>query len=181
MATYNGTSERKLVHTALNTQHSPKRVLIGGLGVGFSVNEAVRSNDVKHVDVVEIDPWIIEWNRTYLKNVSNTSMDDPRVHVIQSDFLTWLSKAIEETYDVICLDIDNGPDWTVSTDNKALYTNTHLAQLAKLLKPGGAVSIWSAQEAPWFEQALLKYFNKVQVIRTPVPRGDDDYIYLAVL
>src|SRR5271157_2580156 len=113
MDTRGGESERLLVRLALREAPSRLRLLIGGLGVGFSLAEALRSDLVERVTVAEIEPKIIEWCRTYLAPFSGEALSDPRVEVVNEDLATWLRRN-EEPFDAICLDVDNGPTWTVT-------------------------------------------------------------------
>ncbi|GAB4073222.1 spermidine synthase [Barrientosiimonas marina] len=180
MATYNGESEKYLVRQALASVASPKRVVIGGLGVGFSLAEALRDSSVTEVVVIEIENKIIEWNRTYLSAFSEASLEDPRTRVIHDDMLEWMKKETGQ-FDVICLDIDNGPDWTVTEHNHDMYQPDSLRQLASLMRPGGAVSFWSASSSPDFYQLLKRVFHHVTAWKVSQNKGDDDCIYIASL
>ena len=178
MDTRNGGSERRLVQLALRGEHTRSRLLIGGLGVGFSLAEALRSQLVERVTVVEIEPNIIAWGRTHLAAFSGGALDDPRVSVVNEDLLAFLERSAE-TFDAICLDVDNGPTWTVTDANRALYTDAGLALLRERLRPGGVLTLWSAAEAPGFAEALRLVFEKVETFAVPVPRGEPDVIYVA--
>ncbi|MGI8331607.1 spermidine synthase [Actinomadura scrupuli] len=177
MDTRNGESERLLVSAALERLPHPGHVLIGGLGVGFSVAEAAALPGGT-VTVVELEPAIIEWHRTHLRSCSGGALDDPRVRVVQADLLGWL-RTTSDTYDALCLDIDNGPDWTVTEGNAELYAETGLDLLARRLAPGGVLAVWSANASPAFEARLRDRFSLVEVLTVPVPRGEPDVVYLA--
>ncbi|MBY7143548.1 spermine/spermidine synthase [Virgibacillus sp. NKC19-3] len=178
MATYNGESERLLVSAALKNTVAPRKVLVGGLGVGFSLAEALCHEQVTEVTVIEIEKAIITWNRTYLAAFSNHALEDSRTTIIQADFLEWINAASDK-FDVICLDIDNGPDWTVTDSNTKLYQTNTLHLLAGLLSSGGVLAFWSAASSQAFVEKLKKYFEEVQEIPVPQEKGEDDYIYLA--
>lgn len=181
MDTRNGESERLLVTAALEPAAGAPRVLIGGLGVGFSVAEAVRA-PCAEVIVVELEPAIVGWHRTHLRACSAGALDDPRVRVVRADLLDWLRTTPatpDTTYDAICLDIDNGPDWTVTDGNAALYGEAGLELLAGRLAPGGVLTVWSANASPGFEARLRARFGTVEVRTVPVPRGEPDVVYLA--
>ncbi len=90
MDTRNGESERQLVRLALRDRPGRLRLLIGGLGVGFSLAEALRSPQVERVTVVEIEPEVVEWSRTYLASFSGGALSDPRVEVVNDDLVAWL-------------------------------------------------------------------------------------------
>ncbi|MFI0481281.1 spermidine synthase [Actinomadura sp. 9N215] len=182
MDTRNGESERLLVRAALDGHEGPARLLIGGLGVGFSLAEALALPDVAHVTVVEREPAVIAWHRTVLRPWSRDALDDPRVTVENTDLLDVLTApppAPDGRFDALCLDIDNGPDWTVTPGNARLYAPTGLDLLAARLTPRGTLAVWSANAAPAFEALLRSRFAHVRTRPVPVPRGEPDVIYLA--
>jgi spermidine synthase len=184
MDTRNGESERLLITTAVDAvatagSHAPVRVLIGGLGVGFSLAEALRLPAVAAVTVVEIEPAVVDWHRTLLRPFSKGALDDPRVRVVRADLLDWLAEPGGGSFEAICLDIDNGPDWTVTPANARLYGGTGLDLVARRLAPRGVLAVWSAGASPAFEELLRGRFTEVQVRPVPVPRGEPDLIYLA--
>jgi spermidine synthase len=178
MDTRNGESERLLVRLALRKGPKRARLMIGGLGVGFSLAEVLRSDLVERVTVVEIEPKIIEWGRTFLTPFSQAALSDPRVEIVNEDLGSWL-RGGEERFDAICLDIDNGPVWTVADANASLYSAEGLALLRERLKPGGVLTVWSASAAPDFEKALQLVFGGVEAVSVSAPRGEPDVVYLA--
>ncbi len=178
MDTRNGCSERRLVQLALRDRRPRSRLLIGGLGVGFSLAEALRPDLVERATVVEIEPQIIAWNRTWLASCSGGALTDLRVEVVNDDFIAFLERD-GEPYDAICLDIDNGPAWTVTEANGVLYSNEGLALLRRRLEPGGTLTVWSAAAAQGFEEKLRLAFDKVEAVTIPVPRGEPDVVYVA--
>jgi len=153
-------------------------ILICGLGVGFALAEAVGQARVARVDVVEISAEIIGWHATHLRHLAAPAWDDARVHVINADVVAWLARP-RGPYDVICIDVDNGPDWTVWDANRVLYGDEGLGRVRDSLRPGGVASVWSAAEAPAFEERLRRLFASVQVHRVPVSRGQPDVVYVA--
>jgi spermidine synthase len=171
MDTRDGRSERQLVRSALRAPGA--RVLIGGLGVGFSLAEAL-TLDVAAVTVVEIEPAVVRWNREHL----DTALDDPRVTIAVADLAAFLA-ADGPAYDAICLDVDNGPEWTVTVDNASLYGEPGLSAVDRRLAPGGTLAVWSANGAPAFEARLRSRYRTVEVVRIPVPRGEPDVVYVA--
>lgn len=177
MATYNGKSERLLVTAALDAAATPRRVLIGGLGVGFSLAAALADSRVRQATVVEIEEPLISWNRTHLAPFSSGALADPRTRVINADLIDWVANA-NERFDAICLDIDNGPDWTVTESNGSLYDHAGLQSLQRLLAPGGAISFWSAARVPNFADRLGQYFATVREYPVSQERGEPDYVYV---
>lgn len=177
MATYNGQSERLLVREALKASHTPEYILIGGLGVGYSLDEALKCPCVQQVTVVEIEERIIEWNRSYLAGFSNNALNNPKTDLIHADLTQWMLQ-VKNRFDVICIDIDNGPDWVASEENSFLYDDAGLDTLSQLLNPNGVVSFWSASSSPAFAERLKKHFPFVEELEVPRERGEPDYIYI---
>ena len=177
--TGDGRSERLMVTAALaRCSAAAPRMLICGLGVGFTLAEAVSQARVTRVDVVEISAEIIGWHATHLRHLAAPAWDDDRVHVINTDVVTWFAQP-RGPYDVVCVDVDNGPEWTVWDANRALYGDEGLRRIRKSLRPGGVVSVWSAADAPAFEDRLRRHFSGVNAHRVPVSRGRPDVVYLA--
>jgi spermidine synthase len=171
MDTRDGRSERELVRAAVRGPGA--RVLIGGLGVGFSLAEAL-ALDAAAVTVVEIEPAVLRWNREHL---GTTALDDPRVDVVIADLADFWRRPGE--YDAVCLDVDNGPEWTVTVDNAALYGDPGLSAVDAHLAAGGTLAVWSAGAAPAFEARLRARYREVDVRQVPVPRGEPDLVYVA--
>ncbi|MFJ9521662.1 spermidine synthase [Kitasatospora sp. NPDC101801] len=181
MDTADGRSERLLVQAALDelTVERPA-VLIGGLGVGFSLAYAAAEPRWVRIAVAEREDAIIDWHRTGpLAEFSANALDDPRVAVLHGDLVAYLA-AEGERFDALCLDIDNGPDWTVTEANSGLYGPAGLAAAQRRLNPGGVLAVWSAQPSADFEEALRTAgFVKVRTERIPVSRGVPDVVHLA--
>ncbi|MFI5606140.1 spermidine synthase [Amycolatopsis sp. NPDC051903] len=179
MDTRNGESERLLVTGAADLLAPGARVLIGGLGVGFSLRAALDHPRVGSVVVVEREAAVIAWNRTGpLREVHGSALADPRVRVVEADLVPWLA-GCGETFDALCLDIDNGPEWTVTPGNAALYGESGVDGLARLLRPGGVLAVWSAGAAPAFTDRLRERFSDVRVVEVPVLRGEPDVLWFA--
>ena len=175
MDTRSGESERLLVRAAVARMPPGGRLLVGGLGVGFSMREALADPSVGEVVVVEREPAVIGWNREFLGNAG--TLADPRVRVVCADLITWLPTAGQ--FAALCLDIDNGPEWTVDEGNAALYGPAGLDMLTNALAPGGVLAVWSAGKAPAFVAALTDRFGPVETLEIPVPRGEPDLVFLA--
>src|SRR5918994_420732 len=122
--------------------------------------ERLRTPGVELVTVVEIEPAVVRWHRSYLARWSADAMHDPRVDVVIADLGDWLRSAADR-YDAICLDVDNGPEWTVTVDNEALYRKAGLDVLARRLVPDGTLAVWSSNTAPAFEALLRSRFATV--------------------
>lgn len=196
MDTSDGRSERLLVRSALEAIDdglagggtapdgtagpSPsRRILLGGLGVGFSLAEALASADVAEVVVVEWEEAVVCWNRTTTGRRTGGGVDDPRVRCEVADLVTWLRRPATDRFDAICLDVDNGPHWTLTPENAWLYTDDGLAECRARLVEGGVLSVWSAEHVPSFEERLGMHFAGVERREVPVARGAPDVVYLA--
>lgn len=196
MDTADGRSERLLVDAALAAlppgRPSPS-VLIGGLGVGFSLARAAAEPRWGRITVVEREEAVIDWHRTGpLSAISAPALADPRTRIVHDDLLAHLrdaaadgaedaARAADTRYDALCLDIDNGPDWTVTEDNGGLYSPAGLAACRARLTPGGVLAVWSAQPSAAFEQALRNAgFAGVTTREITVARGVPDVVHLGI-
>jgi spermidine synthase len=186
MDTRDGGSERALVREAL-AHLGPRgdgaaglRVLVGGLGVGFSLLEALADPRVAAVTVAEIEPRIVAWHATHLAAVSAGALDDPRVRVVLGD-LYRLLETEPARYDVICVDTDNGPGWTVVDGNARLYGDEGLALLRRRLAPGGVLAVWSPHHDPEFALRLSRHVGECRHVTVPTAAGtvEPDHVYLA--
>lgn len=133
------------------------RVLVGGLGLGFTLKNVLKSVGPRTtVEVVELIPEVVEWNRTHLKKLNGALLDDSRVRVRVEDVTTLIRNAKPESYDAILLDVDNGPVAMVAANNYSLYSNAGIDAICAALKPGGRAVIWSAGPDGKFESRLRK-------------------------
>ncbi|GAA1862799.1 spermidine synthase [Asanoa iriomotensis] len=180
MDTRSGASERTLVSAALSTVSPGARLLIAGLGVGFSLAAAVPCSSLAEIVVVEIEPTVVSWHDTHLAPFSGGALRDPRVRVVTADLGHWLATT-DERFDAICLDVDNGPDWTVFDTNAALYADAGTALLRAHLRPGGVLAVWSAAASDDYASRLSTTIGPVSTLLTEVDHGEPDVVYLARL
>ncbi|MFI5684006.1 spermidine synthase [Streptomyces sp. NPDC051636] len=183
MDTSDGRSERLLVdaaYGALDGRPEPD-VLIGGLGVGFSLAHAAADPRWGRITVVERERAVIDWHLDGpLAELSAAALADPRTRIVEGDLVAYVNET-SATYDALCLDIDNGPGWTVTEDNDSLYSPAGLAGCARLLRAGGVLAVWSARPSPEFEGTLRNAgFQQVRTEEIPVARGVPDAVHLAV-
>ncbi len=179
MDTRDGRSERLLVGAALDRcATAAPTILIGGLGVGFTLAEARSHHRVAAITVVEIEATVIDWYSTYLGERTSAVTGDERVHIVRGDLRAYLS-GHDEQFDIICLDVDNGPEWTVTDGNRELYGAAGLTSLRHRLRPGGVLSVWSAERSDPFETALRGHFRTVERHDVQMPRGGPDIVYVA--
>lgn len=133
---------------------SAPRVLVGGLGLGFTLRATLDVLPPRaSVVVAELVPGVVEWNRGPLGPLAGHPLDDPRVRVAVGDVAVTMRKDTER-FDAILLDVDNGPDAFTSALNAGLYANHGVTLAHATLRPGGVLAVWSAWEDRKFEQRL---------------------------
>jgi spermidine synthase len=124
-------------------------VLIGGLGLGFSLQRVLELvGRHARVQVAELLPEVVAWNRELLREVNGRLLEDKRVEVMTADVFDIIRRAGPAAYDAILLDVDNGPASMVLAKNVRIYDRRGLQIIARALKPGGKVSFWSAAPEP---------------------------------
>jgi spermidine synthase len=142
------------------------RVLVGGLGFGFTLRAALNVVPRKaQVIVVEVSPAVVAWNKTLVGHLAEHPLDDPRVDVITGDVLRIVSKN-RGGFDAILLDVDNGPFAVTKDDNQALYGLVGLANMRAALRPGGRLAIWSAGAQGGFVKQLREAGFRPSVEKT---------------
>jgi len=130
-------------------------VLIGGLGLGYSLRrvlELVGSRAT--VEVAELLPEVVAWNREFLGGVNGALLDDPRVKVVIGDVFEVIRSAGNDRYDAILLDVDHSPTSFVQAQNSRLCDRHGFGLISRSLKPDGKVAFWSASEEPGFLRSL---------------------------
>ncbi len=148
------------------------RVLIGGLGLGYTLKSVLASENPKmKVVLAELVPEIIEWNRTYLKALNGELLDDPRVDIKMVNVIDMIREAEPRSYDAVLLDVDNGPVAMVDVNNEQLYSTTGIRLMCRVLKKGGRIAVWSAGPDTKFENRLGKFDCKLQSVPAKVHEG----------
>ena len=155
------------------------RILIGGLGLGFTLRSVLASTGPNVVvELIELLPEIVSWNREFLKSLNGELLDDPRLEIHTTDVVGYVRKAERARYDVILLDVDNGPVAMVSETNVSLYSNTGLRWLRGSLKPEGRAVFWSAGPDLRFEDRLKRAGFRVSKVPAKVHAGSKRAAYL---
>lgn len=157
------------------------RLLIGGLGMGFTLAATLRHvSESAQVVVAELIPAVVAWNRGPLGQQSGFPLNDPRVIVREGDVASLLKKA-SQVYDAILLDVDNGPEGLTRKDNDWLYSYDGLSVAYEALRAQGILAVWSAGPAQDFLQRLRKVGFEVEEkrVRAHGSRGARHVIWFA--
>jgi spermidine synthase len=156
MASRGHGSEEELARLALAAlPHRPAaRVLVGGLGMGYTLRAALDAvGPAATVTVAEVFPAVVAWNQGVLGPLAGNPLADPRARVVQADVADALARA-ETPFDAILLDVDNGPEALTLESNQRLYTPAGLRTLHAALAAGGVLAVWSANDDPRFAHRL---------------------------
>jgi spermidine synthase len=170
MSTRRHHSEERLAELVCEplAEHRGARVLIGGLGFGFTLRAALRvlAADAQVV-VAELVDAVIGWNRNPDYALARLALDDPRVELRHED-VARVQQQVRGAFDAIKLDVDNGADPLTTAGNARLYRDAGIAMAAAALRPGGRLAYWSADSDPAFERALRRAGLRVAVTKVPV-------------
>ncbi|RUU92032.1 hypothetical protein EOB59_09275 [Mesorhizobium sp. M7A.F.Ca.MR.176.00.0.0] len=161
--------------------HSRPTILIGGLGMGFTLRAALTelANDTGIV-VAELVPAVVAWARGPMAEIFDGCLDDPRVTIQETD-VGQLIRSRPAAWDAILLDVDNGPEGIVHKSNDALYSVQGLAAARSALKPGGVLAVWSQGPDSGFTRRLKQAGFAVEEVSTRAngKRGARHVIWIA--
>ncbi len=147
------------------TECESPRLLIGGLGMGFTLAAALRHfNSRVQVVVAELVPAVVTWNKGPLGEHAGHPLEDPRVTVREVDVARILGDA-QQSFEAILLDVDNGPEGLTRKENDWLYGMSGLNAAYAALTPGGVLAVWSAGPDRDFQQRLRKVGFDVEEVR----------------
>ena len=165
MSSYLTASECALAGTALEWHEGRDlRVLVGGLGLGYTADAALASDRVTSVEVVEYLPQVIAWLKAGLFPLAASLSADERMSVVHGDVYARLAEPpTEHTYDVIIIDVDHDPDGSLDFANAGFYTDDGLRAVRAHLRENGILGVWSSAESPEFIAALNRVFAEVRV------------------
>lgn len=167
MSSLHTDSERELTRLALSRfpQSSDLRVLVGGLGLGYTAAAALDDSRVSVVEVVEFLPQVISWLEAELVPLAPRLVGDSRLDVIQGDiYQRLLAEPSHPLWNAILIDVDHSPEDRLADDDLGFYTSTGLRQAAKHLMPGGVLALWSYEGNQDLQNDLLAAFNTVEVL-----------------
>lgn len=157
---------------ALAVSSTPKRrlrVLVGGLGMGFTLRAALDAfGDQATITVAELLPALVEYNRGVLGDLAGRPLADRRVRLFEGDVRAMLARG---GWHAVLMDVDNGPDAFTASSNASLYGDAGAASMARSLAPGGVLVVWSAYPDPAFERRLRRAGLHCEVRRVHA-RGD---------
>ena len=164
-------SEEALAELAVDEADDPATVLVGGLGLGYTLRAVLDTvGPEAEVTVAELVPELVDWNREHLGHLADHPLDDRRCRVIVGDVYD-LIKRSPRTFDVIVLDVDNGPEALAQEKNQRLYGDGGVAACHAALRPGGVIGVWSAGPNVRYEKRLERHGFYVDVVRVPARVG----------
>lgn len=177
-------SEKELAR--LGCAHLKKRktprILIGGLGMGYTLRQTLDLLGEKaKVVVSELLPAVVDWNREYLGELNGQPLEDKRTEIITGDIFPLLTSSAN-SFDAILLDVDNGPSAVTDEGNNHLYSPAGIEICRQALRKPGLLGIWSAESSKEFEQLLMSCNFHVRRYRIPLYKGTHTrhaYIFIA--
>ncbi|TAE77381.1 MAG: spermine synthase [Verrucomicrobia bacterium] len=165
MSTTASFSEQRMAELACAELPARPHILIGGLGFGFTLRRVLElAPPDAIVDVAELLPEIVDWNRQHLTHVNGSLLDDPRVHIHVRDVAELIDRSGHDRYHAILLDVDNSPDPLVQQGNARLYNRGGITRTRAALHPGGRVVFWSANRDKHFAESLARVFKQVESV-----------------
>ena len=185
MSSFVTVSERALADEAL-ARHAGDdlRVLVGGLGLGYTASQALASPRVGHVEVIEFLPAVIGFLQDGLIPLSTELLAEPRLNVRESDVYALLDAAPDEKWDLLLIDVDHSPDEHLGGANASFYTRPGLERAKLHLAPDGILAVWSYAESSPFVDALRDAFVVVDAVPITyenelVEEENTDWLFLA--
>jgi spermidine synthase len=156
-------------------------ILIGGLGMGYTLRQALDIlSPHSRVVVGELLEVVVQWNREFLGVLNGHALTDKRVHIETGDIVTLISRS-KDAFDAILLDIDNGPHALTDPHNDRLYGHEGIRACRRALRDQGYLAVWSAEMGKAFEQRLVRNHFHVRRFRVSAARGGNSshYIWIA--
>ena len=182
MDTRETSTEHALAEVALAQVADPRNVLVGGLGLGYTMRAVLEDLRVEKCVVVEIEGALIDWMRDGTVPHGPEFMADARLTIANLDIAVAVDELTQAHYDLVLLDVDNGPGYLVHDANAQVYRPPFLAGVRRALAPGGAIAIWSADQAPELEAALREVFGDATALEYDVDlqgRAETYWLYVS--
>jgi len=172
-------TESEMELARLGCRHLLKKekpsVLIGGLGMGFTLRETL---DILRPDariiVSELLSIVVDWNREFMGELTNQALDDERTEIVVGDVLKLISKS-ENCFDAILMDIDNGPSGMTVSGNSRLYSRSGIYACRRALSKQGSLAFWSVEPSKPFEELLVSCDLHVRRYRALPYKGSKTY------
>jgi spermidine synthase len=164
-------SEEALAEVALARVENPRTLLVGGLGLGYTVRAILdaASKDAE-VTVLELVPELVDWNLRHVGELAGHPLADRRCQVVVGDVYDTL-KTSPGVFDAIVLDVDNGPQGLTQAKNQRLYSEGGVRTCLAALRPGGVLAVWSAGPNARYRRTLEKYGTDVEVLTVAARLG----------
>jgi spermidine synthase len=162
MDTQETSTEQALADAALELHDQPRDVLVGGLGLGYTMHRVLADSRVERCSVVEIEQALVDWMRDGTIPHGPGLLADERANPVVADIRLAVAEAADDSYDLMLLDVDNGPGYLVHETNAALYQPPFLIEARRLLRPGGVLVIWSADRSPELERVMEEVFGDAE-------------------
>jgi spermidine synthase len=160
--------------TAQRLPDNDGHVLVGGLGMGFTLGAVLRSwSPTTSIMVAELLPEVVSWAKGPLAHLFGDNLSDPRVTLRVLDVHDVIAEEANR-FDAILLDVDNGPDGFITTTNDRLYSQAGLRALHAALRPGGILAVWSAYPDDYFSAYLENTGFDVDEVKMPAYVGSID-------
>ncbi len=158
------------------------RILIGGLGMGFTLRAALDCLPPDATVVVaEVFPAVVRWYQEHYGHLTGQALDDPRTEIVEEDVAATIRRATAQPFDLIMLDVDNGPEALTLDRNQDLYGRAGIDRLHSAIVPRGTLAIWSASPDPPFAALLSSRGFAVQTesVRAHAGKGMRHAVFLA--
>ncbi len=187
MSSYLTASERALTELGLERVPGGKelRVLIGGLGLGYTAASALDSVMVNHVEVVEFLPQVISWLESGLVPLAERLNADERLEVTHGDIYERLSRPGEQEFELIAIDVDHSPEDVLGEQSQGFYSCEGLTRAKSHLTQGGVLGVWSYDESSPLLANMEEVFEtvtveKVTVMNDLIREEQTDWLFFGV-